>query len=218
MQHQTKVPRKKVNPWTEEQTKQFLNVVMELGEETIYEGFVFNGMRRGEMLGLKWSDIDFEKAIIRISRSLARTVEKGLFLKDVKTVSSRRQISIFPYLVGKLIRHKENQEKLKNELGAAYHDENSVFCAYDGKYKDPRNLLREFDRYIKKAEVPKITLHDLRHLHATLLMIYGENPKVVAERLGHADVDTLLNIYSHVNEDLQRGAADRFEKSFFKRG
>jgi integrase len=118
--------------------------------------------------------------------------------------------------VEKLIKHKENQEKLKKQLGAAYHDENMVFCTYDGKYKDPRNLLREFDRYIKKAEVPKITLHDLRHLHATLLLIYGENPKVVAERLGNAEVGTTLNIYSHVNEDLQQRAADRFEKGFFK--
>jgi integrase len=77
-------------------------------------------------------------------------------------------------------------------------------------------LLREFHRYIKQSGVAKITLHDLRHLHATLLLIYGENPKVVAERLGHADVTTTLDIYSHVNPDLQQQAADRFERGFFK--
>jgi integrase len=79
-----KVPRKEVNPWTEEQTKQFLNVVNEIGEETIYEAFVFTGLRRGEMLGLKWSDIDLKKAKIRISRSLARTIKRGLYLKRCK--------------------------------------------------------------------------------------------------------------------------------------
>jgi len=91
-----------------------------------------------------------------------------------------------------------------------------VFCAYDGKFKDSRNLLREFHRYIKKSGVPKITLYYLRHLHATLLLIYGENPIVVAERLGHADVTTTLNIYSHLNLDLQQQATDWFENGFFK--
>ncbi|CAM4096921.1 tyrosine-type recombinase/integrase [Mesobacillus thioparans] len=211
-----KIKRKEVNPWTEEQTNRFLDVVKEVEEEMIYETFIFTGIRRGEMLALKWSDIDFEKAKIRISHSLARTVKKGIFLKDVKTKSSRRQISISSYLVEKLLLYKEKQEKHKEMLGAAYNDLDMVFCAYDGNFKDSRNLLREFHRYIKKSGVPKITLHDLRHLHATLLLIYGENPKIVAERLGHADVTTTLDIYSHVNPDLQQQAADRFERGFFK--
>jgi integrase len=212
-----KVPRKEMKPWTEEQTQQFLDVVKEIGEETIYDGFIFTGMRRGELLGLNWSDIDFKNGKIRISRSLARTIKRGLFLKDVKTQSSRRQISISSYLIEKLKKHKEKQDQVKEQLGAAYHDQDLVFCTYTGNLKDPRNLLREFDRYIKKAEVPKITLHDLRHLHATLLLIYGENPKVVAERLGHAEVGTTLDIYSHVNQDLQQGASDRFEENFLRK-
>jgi integrase len=101
-------------------------------------------------------------------------------------------------------------------LGDAFNDQGLVFCNYEGNFKDPRNLLREFDRHIKKAQVPKITLHDLRHLHATLLMINGENPKVVAERLGHSDVSVTLDLYSHVTSDLQEGAAQRFEDMFFK--
>lgn len=211
-----KVKRKEVNPWTDEQTKQFLEVVTEAGEEMIYETFIFTGMRRGELLGLKWADIDLANAKIRISRSLARTKTRGLYLKDVKTKSSRRQISISTYLVEKLTKYKAKQEKQKELLGEAYNDQNMVFCTFDGSYKDPRNLLREFYRYIKNSGVEKITLHDLRHLHATLLLIYGENPKVVSERLGHADVSTTLDIYSHVNSDLQKRAADRFEKHFFK--
>lgn len=107
----------------------------------------------------------------------------------------------------KLLNHKALQEEQKKKLGEAYNDQNLVFCTYDRNFKDPRNLLRVFDRYIKKAGVPKITLHDLRHLHATLLMINGENPKVVAERLGHSKVSITLDLYSHVTSDLQEGAA-----------
>jgi integrase len=211
-----KVPKRKFDPWTKEETKKFLNVAKENKNETIFESFVFTGGRRGEMLGLKWPDIDFENGKIRIVRSLARTRKRGLFLKDVKTPSSRRQISISPYLVEKLLNHKAMQETQKKMLGEHYNDQGMVFCTYDGNFKDPRNLLREFNRYIKKAGVPKITLHDLRHLHATLLMINGENPKVVSERLGHSDVGVTLDLYSHVTSDLQEGAANRFEDMFFK--
>ena len=83
-------------------------------------------------------------------------------------------------------------------------------------YKDPNNVLRTFNRYIEKAEVPKITIHDLRHLHATLMLESGVNPKVVAERLGHSRVGVTLDLYSHVSSDIQEEAAIRFEEAFFQ--
>jgi integrase len=107
-------------------------------------------------------------------------------------------VSISPYFVEKHLYHKELKEKQKKMFGAAFNDQGLAFCNFEGNFKDQRNLLREFDRFIKKAQVPKITLHDIRHLNATLLMINGENPKVVAERLGHSDVSVTLDLYSHV--------------------
>ena len=90
-----------------------------------------------------------------------------------------------------------------------------VFCTFEGNLKDPRNFLREFNRLSREVKLPKITIHDLRHLHATQLMINGTNPKVVQERLWHSRVEVTLDLYSHVNEDLQVDAATRFEQNFF---
>lgn len=169
---------------------------------------IFTGLRRGEALGLKWEDVDFKKGKIRVVRSLAQTKDKGLFLKDVKTQSSKRQVSISPFLIKKLQEHKEKQQKYYGELEL-------VFTSLEGTFKDPRNLLRDFNRLTKDAGLPKCTIHDLRHLHATQLMINGINPKVVQERLGHSRVAVTLDLYSHVNEDLQIDAALSFEQNFF---
>ncbi|MFF2291031.1 tyrosine-type recombinase/integrase [Peribacillus butanolivorans] len=89
-----------------------------------------------------------------------------------------------------------------------------IFCTFQGDFKDPRNILREFNRLTKDAKLPGITICNLRHLHATQLMINGVNPKVVQERLGHLRVAVTLDLYSHVNEDLQVDTALRFEQEF----
>jgi integrase len=213
-----KLLQKEIQLWTKEQTKNFLKVLEAEKVYPIFELIIFSGLRRGEALGLKWDDIDFLKGKIHVRRSLAKIKEKGLYLKDVKTKCSKRQVSISPYLIKRLQEHKRNQDKEKKVLGAAYQDNGLVFCTFDGNLKDPRNLLREFDRLIKKANLPKITIHDLRHLHATQLMISGVNPKVVQERLGHSRVAITLDLYSHVNEDLQVEAAIRLENDFFDNG
>lgn len=203
---------KEIQPWTKEQTRVFLKFLESKSLAPIYELIIFTGVRKGEALGLKWEDIDFNKRKIRIVRSLARTKEKGLFLKDVKTQSSKRQVSITTYLIGKLQQHKINQ-KNQARLTGIKNDQGMVFCSLDGTFKDPRNLLRDFNSLVKEAGLPKITVHDLRHLHATQLMINGVNPKVVQERLGHSRVAITLDLYSHVNEDIQEEAALRFEEN-----
>ncbi|MEH7123146.1 tyrosine-type recombinase/integrase [Bacillus sp. JJ1773] len=132
--------------------------------------------------------------------------------KDVKTSKSKRQVSITSYLINKLQLHRDRQ---KEKYGKVIIHQDIVFCSLEGTFKDPRNLLRDFNRLIVEAGLPKITIHDLRHLHATQLMIDGVNPKVVQERLGHSRVSITLDLYSHVNEDLQVEAAQLFEKNFF---
>lgn len=206
------VTQKEVQPWSKEQTKKFLELLETKDREPIFELIIFTGLRKGEALGLKWEDIDLQRGKIRVVRSLARTKEKGLFLKDVKTQNSKRQVSITPYITQKLIEHREKQ---RNKIGEQINNLGMVFCTVEGSFKDPRNLLREFNQLIKEAGLPKTTIHDLRHLHATQLMINGVNPKVVQERLGHARVAITLDLYSHVNEDLQVEAAMGFEQNLF---
>ena len=206
---------KKRNVWTVEETKKFLKTIEGTKYEAFYITAIFTGMRRGELLGLKWSDIDFEKRKINIQRNLARISGEGLILKGLKTQHSYRQISISPYVVDILHKHQKSQEQLKKHLGEEYVDHGLVFCSDNGNLRDPRNLLREFHELIKKAGVPHCTIHDLRHLHATLLLRDEINPKIVQERLGHNNVKVTLDIYSHVTPDLQEEAALNLEKSFF---
>lgn len=207
---------RKRNVWTVEETKQFLRTIEGTKYEAFYVTAIFTGMRRGELLALKWSDIDFEKGKINIQRNLARISGEGLILKGLKTQHSYRQISISPYVVNILLNHKQDQDLLKKHIGNEYVDHGLVFCTETGNLRDPRNLLREFRELIKKAGNPHCTIHDLRHLHATLLLRDEFNPKIVQERLGHNNIQVTLDIYSHVTPDLQEEAAMHLEKSFFR--
>ncbi|MFJ7308827.1 tyrosine-type recombinase/integrase [Peribacillus frigoritolerans] len=204
-----------IQPWTKEQAKQFLKVVEGTSDEAVYVVAIFTGMRKGEILGLKWDDIDLERGKVHVRRSVARIKGSGLILKNVKTKKSKRQISISPYVVNVLKKHYLKQQDWIERLNEEYNDRGMVFCAENGNLKDPNNLLREFNRYVRLAGIRKVRIHDLRHLHATLLLENGENPKVVQERLGHNDVEVTLGIYSHVTDDLQDEAARRLEESFF---
>lgn len=94
-----------------------------------------------------------------------------------------------------------------------YTDQNLIVCIADGKPKDPRNLLREYSRLISKAGLPKISFHDLPHTHATIMFEICVHPKVVAERLGHSRVGITLDLYSHVNQDIQDQAALQYENA-----
>lgn len=111
--------------------------VEEVREETFYVVATFTGMRRGEILGLKWDDIDLLQGKIHVSRSLARVKGKGLLLKDVKTKKSKRQISISPYVISKLMVHLERQQSWISLTKSIYKDQGMVFSALNGNFKDP---------------------------------------------------------------------------------
>jgi integrase len=201
--------------WTKKETKIFLDLVLKKSIEIPYILGIFTGMRRGETLGLKWGDINFDSGHIHVQRSLARTKSKGLFFKNVKTDSSDRIVVVSEYVLSLLKKHQERQGIQKNKLGESFINNDLVNCTFDGKPIEPRNLLRQFQSLIRETNLPKVTFHDLRHLHATTLMALGENPKVVADRLGHSRVQVTLDIYSHVSTELQKQTANKFEKDFF---
>ncbi|GER67439.1 site-specific integrase [Weizmannia acidilactici] len=202
--------------WTVDEVNRFQNLIKNSSMEIPYLLAIFTGMRRGEVLGLKWDDVDFENKKIRIKRSLCFVSGKGLIFKEPKTKKSKRQISISQHVVNVLKKHKQKQEFQKEKLGIQYQNNNLIVCTDDGKPLDPRNLLRQFYRLIEEANVPRISFHDLRHTHATILMQQGENPKVVSERLGHSRVGITLDLYSHVSDDLQEQAAEKFENALLK--
>lgn len=208
-----RLEQKEIVTWTPEQANEFLSFAK---EDKYYIAFVlaiYTGMRRGEILGLRWKDIDFEQAKISVQQTLYRPSNSGIIFQEPKTKSAKRRIAIPQFVIQELKSHKARQNEFRFQYGPdGYQDHDLVVCYDDGRPQDPRNLLRHYERIIKRSGLPYIRFHDLRHTHATMLLQLGEHPKVVSERLGHSRVGITMDVYSHVMPDMQKDAADNFEK------
>lgn len=209
-----RLEKTKIQTWTIEDIQTFLDASR---ENVCHIGFVlaaFTGMRRGEVLGLRWGDVDLENKKLTVAQSVYWIPGEGVIFQEPKTENSVRQIALSENVVKELKKRKAEQAQHKLLLGPGYKDHDLVCCWEDGSPIKPRNFLEHFERMIKAADVPKIRFHDIRHTHATLLLKMGENIKVVSERLGHSRTSTTSDIYTHVLPDMQQGAADRFESAF----
>jgi integrase len=205
-------PRRRTHTtWTIDEVKRFLH--FSSLDNPIYhmafQLFIHTGMRRGEVLALTWDNVNLEERKISVAQSLIYD-DEGFRFTTLKTNSSYRQISIDEDLAAELKRFKVKQNAFKLMLGPEYNDLGLVCCRENGNPIYFRTLAICFDRIIKKASVPKIRLHDIRHTHATILLRLGENPKIVSERLGHSRVGMTLDTYSHVTPDMQKSTADKF--------
>lgn len=197
-----------------EEAAKFIDAIADSPWKAFFSLLIATGMRPGEALGLKWQDIDFEKGRIHVQRALSRTKREWNLLEP-KTPQSRRSIPLPPGVIKDLEEHKAKQsaEKLRAEK---YNDHGLVFTGKTGNPPDYRQIFRHhFKPLLKKAGLPEIKLYNLRHTHATMLLLSGENPKVVSERLGHASVTLTLDTYSHVLPDMQDRATAKLEKILF---
>ncbi len=168
--------------------------------EAFYVLAIHTGMRRGELLGLKWEDVDLDTSTVRVRRTLTRTGNgRGLALGETKTGTGRRTIRVTPRAAEALKRHRVRQAEEKLAAGGVYEDRGLVFAGETGNLINPSNLRqRSFAALLKKAELPHITFHDLRHTCASLLFSKNVHPKFVQELLGHASVAITLDTYSHM--------------------
>jgi integrase len=166
-------------------------------------------MRRGEILGLRWEDVDFENSTLSVGRSLEETAD-GLRLKEPKSDSGRRVISLPALTVEALRQQKRAQAEMKLLLGGGYSDEGLVCCREDGKPWSPDRLTHSFLTASRKAGL-KMRFHDLRHTHASQLIDQGENLKVIQERLGHSTPAFTLAVYGHRMEGRDKEAATRID-------
>lgn len=175
---------------------------------------VGTGMRRGELLGLRWSDVDLEGATITVSQTLQEAYGKVIF-KEPKTTRSRRRITL-PALVVEALRVQHARHAAK-ELAAepGYVPSDLVLPAPGGGPWWPSNFDRMWRRF-KKAQGLAIRFHDLRHTHATQLLRASVHPKVVSERLGHASIGITLDTYSHIMPGLQEEAAEKIDAGLRK--
>ncbi len=168
------------------------------------------GMRRGEILALRWSALDLERGTVAVVQSLEQLIG-GLNFKEPKTERGKRSIRLPSVTIEALRQHKARQARQRLQLGLG-RDDNGLVCArYDGEPRSPQSLTREFKRLVAKLDIPRITFHGLRHSHATQLLRVGIHPKVAQERLGHSTIATTMDLYSHVTESMQEDAAARVD-------
>lgn len=207
---ETKAP---VAVWDEKQVQHFLQIAKKSRYYIVFLLAVATGMRRGEILGLRWQDIDFDNRILSVSQTLSA---QNKLLPTAKTASSQRSIDLDTNTIAELREHRVRVLKEKVRQGDAYNDFDLVCCSVTGKPTQNENIWRVWTDYVKQSGLPRIRFHDLRHTHATLMLKAGIHPKVVSERLGHANVGITLNTYSHVVKGMQKEAAQKIGDMLFK--
>ncbi|WP_240432594.1 site-specific integrase [Rubrobacter indicoceani] len=201
---------KEMRPLSGEEARRLLETAAGDRLEALYVLAVHTGMRRGELLGLKWEDVDLDSPTIRIRRTMTRTDNgKTLALGEPKTKQSRRTVRLTPRAVEALRRHRVRQAEEKLAAGGVYEDHGFVFAGEIGNLINPSNLRqRSFIPLLERAGLPQITFHDLRHTCASLLFSKNVHPKLVQELLGHARVAITLDTYSHMLPGMGGEAAD----------
>jgi integrase len=174
---------------------------------------IYTGMRRGEILGLKWCDVDFSNKRIHVNRSLAHVPKSGYTLTTLKTKSSKRQIPIPEFVLNELRRHKDIQDEWKELVGDLYQNQDLVICTNTGTMQDPRNVIRAMKRITKEAKVTAIRFHDMRHTHASILISSGVDVVKIAARLGHVNPKITLEFYAHLLPNSHSDVADIFHNA-----
>lgn len=176
------------------------------------------GLRPSEYLGLQWKDLDFGKQTLSVRRTVVEREKGGFYFGETKTAKSRRNIPLSDDVIESLKTHRRNQLEARMKLGSEYQNLDLIFASEIGTPLQRRNVIkRHYKPLLKKAGLPDITLYELRHTTATLLLSEGENPKIVSERLGHSSVVLTLDTYSHVLPTMQEEATAKLER-IFKRG
>ena len=197
-----------------EQARRLLDAASGDRLEALYVLAVTTGLRQGELLGLKWTDLDLEEGTLSVRRSL-RVDKDGAHYTEGKRDRSRRRIELGAGTVGALRSHRKRQLEERVRSAGLWENHDLVFCQKDGRPIRRRNLEREFYKLLRRAGLPKITFHGLRHTCASLMLLNNTSAKVVSEMLGHADVAFTLKVYSHVLPGMQRNAADGMDEMLF---
>ena len=204
-------PGEKRAVWTPEEAAAFVRVTREGYGTAALVFALMTGMRRGEVLGLKWNDLDFTKGTLRINRSLV-TVGGKATVSTPKTESSKRLLSLSPDTLAFLKEHRNRQVNLALSKAGDWRETGHVFTTSCGEAWHPDSVRTLMHRACRKAGIPVITIHGIRHTHTSLMARKGIPVEVISKRLGHARISTTMDVYRHLYEDeLQSGAVDLLE-------
>lgn len=207
-----KVRRPEMTALTAQQTAQLLAVAE--GDRLYVPVLVAvsSGLRRGELLGLRWRDLDLETGILTVQQALETNQDGSVGFKSPKTPRSRRSLPLGPTTVAALRRHRVAQDELRLAAGPSYCDYDLVFAQPGGRAWRPSAFSVAFGRLVRKSGLPHVRLHDLRHSHASQLLSQGVNVKVVSERLGHSSVAITLDVYAHTVPTMQAQAIEAYDQ------
>ena len=209
-----RVERQEVQPWSAAEASAFLASVRDHRLAALFTVGVALGLRKGELLALRWTDIDMEAGSLRVSRTVQRLGSGiGLIEGSPKSARSRRTVPLPGVCLEALHRHRVQQARDRLSAGDAWTDCGLVFASAKGTVIEPRNLNRLFDELSAQAGLRRLRFHDLRHTCASLLLAQGVQPRVVMEILGHSQLSITTDLYSHVMPTALRGAADLLDQA-----
>jgi integrase len=197
---------------SDEEIIKFLVAARETSYYVFFSVLLCTGLRRGELLALRWRNVDLDRAVLYITETAFKLSNGEYVIKEPKTATSRRMVALPPSLVVLLKGYRADHELFFIQLGAQLQEDDFLFVRLDRKPLNPNAITLAFRRIIRKAGLQHIRVHDLRHTHASLMLKAGIHPKIVSERLGHANIGITLDTYSHVLPGLQEEAAEKFDQ------
>ncbi len=209
-----RIPRKEKNVLTREQAHILLKEVKAHRLEALLTLAVTTGMREGELLALRWQDIDLEHGSLQVKRAVTYLKEYGYVESEPKTAKSQRTIKLPVFVVSILLTHRLQQKEQKQEVGTTWIDKGLVFTNAQGYYLSPSTLLKMFKRFLVSIGLPSMRFHDLRHSAATILLAMNTHPKVVQEILGHSQIAMTLDVYSHALPSMQEDVIKQWDSEF----
>lgn len=222
-------PAQKADPPSVEETErpfleesQIKEVMVALDKEKLkYQAMIlldiFSGLRRGELMGLEWTDIDFINNAIMINKTSNYTVDAGIYEDTVKTKKSNRTVSMPPFVMKVLREYYTEQRKYKEEKskkGKLIIENDKLFIQHNGNPTHPDTVSKWWPKFLERNHLPHVNFHGLRHSNASIIMALGFDTVTGAGRLGHARKETFLNTYAHMLTTKEKGVAAAMEKEF----
>ncbi|MFF1548539.1 tyrosine-type recombinase/integrase [Streptomyces sp. NPDC058291] len=206
---------RELSPWTLDETLDFLAASR---KDPLYAAFVLAiamGLRRGELVGLRWTDVDLDKRVLYVRQQTQR--RRGVLYDDDTKNRRNRALPLPAMCIAPLRWHRMRQVAARQRVGESWDDGGYVFATRNGRPVEPRNVYRSFTRVAESAGLRVIRLHDARHGCATLLTAAGVAPRVVMEILGHSQISITMDVYTHVVQDTQREAISHMDRLLKRR-
>ena len=209
-----KAQKPEIHTWDEYEIRRFLDAMKDSFYYPIFYLALFTGLRRSELLALRWQDVDSLYCQLYVSRSMHHLKTGEIIFRQPKSAKGNRTVALSPSTIEMLREYRERQEAEAVLLGKSMTDNDLVFCHPDGSPLLPGTISHAWDKAVRRSGLKVIRLHDARHTHASYMLKQGIHPKVVQERLGHSSIQVTLDTYSHVAPGIQEKAAARLDDIF----